>query len=93
MNIKLLNDDVALAFINTRTATESLIYVEESDDDVVKIFKVVAIADRVTDVEVGDTVLAPWPRVTNIIKAPIDGVETDVVITSIKEVLGVVESE
>lgn len=93
MSIKLLNKDVALKFITTNQASGSRIFIEEDPDDVVKFFEVVAIADGVTDVKVGDTVLAPWTKVTNKFKAPIDGVETDICITSINEILGVVEAE
>lgn len=92
MSIKLLNDDVALKFITTQKAKGSAIFVEENDDDVVKFFEVVAVSEKVTDIVVGDIVIAPWTKVTNKFKAPINGVETDICVTSIKEVLGVVDT-
>lgn len=91
MSIKLLNRDVALAFIPTNVMLGTTLHIEENVDDVVKYFRVVAISELVTDVVVGDIVIAPWTKVTNKFKAPINGEEMDIVVTDIGEVLGVVE--
>lgn len=93
MSIKLLNLDVALQHIPSNVAKGGLIHIEEDMDDVVKFYKVVAKSPRVDMVEVGDMVIAPWTKVTNPITAPINGVETQIHITSIMEVLGVVEND
>lgn len=91
--IKLLNNDVALERINTQQAKSQLIHIEEDMDEVVKFYRVLAISDNVTDVKVGDKVVAPWPRLTNEVQVPVNGVETKVHITDIYEILGVVEDE
>lgn len=93
MSIRLLNDDVALRFIPLQEMLGSAIIIDEDPDDVVKYYEVLAVSDKVTDVKVGDIIIAPWTKVTNKFKAPINGIETDIHVTSVKEILGVVEGK
>lgn len=91
MNIKLLNDDVAFVQIESPFELNRLIKLQSNPDDVVIFGKIVAVSDKVKDVRVGDTVFLPWTKSTPPILAPINGVETKVGITNVKEILGVIE--
>lgn len=91
MSIKLINQDVAFKVVTSPRDKGRIIQVADDPDDTVIFGEVVAVSDEVTEVKVGDVVFVPWPKATPTFEAPVGGVETGIKVTSIKEILGVVD--
>lgn len=92
MILKPMNSDVALRKVEKAKYSGTGIFLgEDSEDDQQKFFEVVAVSPKVKSVRVGETVIVPWPRITDPVEVDIDGEPTMVGFTDEKEILAVID--
>ena len=88
--LKMKHNDVLLMYVPENEALNRTIYFKENThDDEVQFFKVINIADNITDVSIGDVVSVPWTRVTEPFDLEVDGVRKSCGVTSVTELLAV----
>lgn len=91
-NLKPINRDIAVRIITDEIKSESgLIIKTDKQNEDIKLFEVISVSPKVTDVSVGDKVYIPWARVTLPVSIDHNGKETRVGFTSEDEVMGVLE--
>lgn len=88
----MLNMDVLLT-LKPKTEVEGSRFIlkETIDESNLQFFTVLAKSSKVTMVNVGDTVIADWKRITPPFEAIIDGTKMNVGITAEEEILAVLE--
>lgn len=84
-----INDDVLLKKAAKQSHESATIFVPNDQETDKIIFEVMAIGPKVTDVKVGDLVIAPWTHVTD----PFDVDGSPMGITAQEEILGVLEDD
>jgi hypothetical protein len=93
-NAKLLNKDILVKLKPKAEIEQSRFILKESVDQTdLQFFTVLLKSEDVTMINVGDTVICSWLKITPPFKATFNGESVNVGITSEKEILAVVDNK